>query len=96
MNPTNPYKAFVARYLTRGAVGVSVGLAAIAPTTAAQRANVTSDDQGAKRSFGEKLQIIRSTISDLQSTKVARGNSGSQPKWLKAWPNRAPAPTRNQ
>jgi hypothetical protein len=60
MKRQNAYIDFIARYLARGAVGVSVGFAAVAPASA----KPTSDTDTAARSFAERLATIRAAVSD--------------------------------
>jgi hypothetical protein len=74
---TNPYKAFVARYLARGAVGVSLGLAAVTPVSVAH-ASTNSHEEALTASFSERLRIVRSAVSeqikesDFESPEIAR------------------------
>jgi hypothetical protein len=56
MSASDPYKKFVLRYLTRGAVGVSVGLAAVA--TAAAHPAAKPAEQVAVKSFSERLAMV--------------------------------------
>jgi hypothetical protein len=60
MKRQNAYVDFIARYLVRGAVGVSVGFAAVAPTSA----KPTVDTDAAERLFAERLAAIRAAVSD--------------------------------
>lgn len=56
MSAKVPYKEFVLRYLARGAVGVSVGLAAVATAAAHQEAKAAG--QTAAKSFSERLAMV--------------------------------------
>jgi len=73
MNDENPYKEFIARYLARGAIGVSVGLAALAPA-AAEQSDPGSQEQINPKPFAERLSTIRSAVSEHlnESLKTAQ------------------------
>jgi hypothetical protein len=58
------YRDFVARYLARGAVGVSVGLTAVATTSAAKPSSGASNEQASAVSFSERLAAVRSAVSE--------------------------------
>jgi hypothetical protein len=64
MSQKNPYKDFVGRYLARGAVGVSVGLAVIAPASAVQHPETNGNEPSAARSFSDRLSTLRSAVSE--------------------------------
>lgn len=63
MNLKARYKNFVGRYLTRGAVGVSVGLAAIA-SSATKQAEASHNEQPTTSSFSERLSNVRAAVSE--------------------------------
>jgi hypothetical protein len=72
MSQTNPYKAFVRAYLFRGAMGVSVGLAAVAAVSPDAQGSVTPD-QPVVPSFAERLSKVRSAVSEcLQEQELLR------------------------
>jgi hypothetical protein len=60
MEQKKAYVELIARYLARGAVGVSVGFAAVAPVSA----KPTADTNATARSFAERLAAIRAAVSD--------------------------------
>jgi hypothetical protein len=60
MKRQNAYVNFIARYLVRGAVGVSVGFAAVAPASA----KPTGDAAASERAFADRLAMIRAAVSD--------------------------------
>jgi hypothetical protein len=65
MSKANPYKAFVARYLARGAVGISVGLAAVSPLSAASLPAAASEQgRTGPSSFADRLSTIRAAVSE--------------------------------
>jgi hypothetical protein len=64
MGEDNRYKDFAARYLARGAIGVSVGLAAIAPAAATAEDEASRGEQSATHSFSGRLSTIRSAVSE--------------------------------
>jgi hypothetical protein len=73
MSSANPYKAFVSKYLQRGTVGVSVGLAAVtlAPRTVGANVNANVPTP----SFAGRLSTIRSAVSEYANqapTQVAQ------------------------
>jgi hypothetical protein len=57
------YRGFVARYLARGAVGVSVGLTAVASAAAKPSADA-SRGQASAGSFSLRLAAVRSAVSE--------------------------------
>lgn len=60
----NSCKGFVARFLARGAVGVSVGLAAVAVASAEKSSNEASDQRGSPGLFSDRLSAVRSAVSE--------------------------------
>lgn len=72
MSPTKPYKAFLRRYLTRGAVAVSVGLASITSASAALDGESSASARSDRRSFAERLSTIRSTVSECVEEQEKR------------------------
>jgi hypothetical protein len=62
MSDDIPFKQFVARYLARGAVGVSVGLAAVAPAVAKQP-DAGSPGPASAKAFAGRLSAIRAAVS---------------------------------
>jgi hypothetical protein len=64
MSQKKRYKDFVSRYLARGAVGVSLGLAAVAPVASSTHAETTSSEPRTTRSFSDRLAAVRSAVSD--------------------------------
>jgi dihydrodipicolinate synthase/N-acetylneuraminate lyase len=69
MSANNPYREFVLRYLTRGAVGVSVGLAAVASAGAHQDRKAA--EQSAARSFSERLDMLWRALPESDGTAEA-------------------------
>jgi hypothetical protein len=65
MSVTDKYQTFLRHYLARGAVGVSVGLAAVAPAPAAASTEPASQEQAAAGSFADRLGMVRSAASKL-------------------------------
>jgi hypothetical protein len=65
MSVTDKYQTFLRHYLARGAVGVSVGLAAVAPAPSAASTEPVSHEQAAARSFADRLGMVRSAASKL-------------------------------
>jgi hypothetical protein len=63
MSAKNPYREFVLRYLARGVVGVSVGLAAVASAAA----RLGPADQTAEKSFSDRLAMLWSAIPDANA-----------------------------
>lgn len=61
MSAADQYKAFVGRYLARGAAGVAVGLAVV---TAPASSEATSTEDTGARSFADRLSIVRSAVSE--------------------------------
>jgi hypothetical protein len=64
MSVDNKYQTFLRHYLARGAVGVSVGLAAVTPAPAAATTEPASHEQ-ATRSFADRLGMVRSAATKL-------------------------------
>jgi hypothetical protein len=80
MSQKNPYKAFVARYLIRGAVGVSVGLAAITPVCAANSPEQNRGELPTTTPFSEKLSKVRSAVSEhLNESLLLAQRPGPRP-----------------
>jgi hypothetical protein len=71
MGEDNRYKDFAGRYFARGAVGVSVGLAAISPTVAAVDLDASRGEQSTARSFSDRLSNIRSSVSEHVDESLA-------------------------
>lgn len=92
MSGKNPYQDFVLRYLARGAVGVSVGLAAVScpPAAAHQQA------QPAARSFSDRLALIWEAIPDSQSTELDRLAQGTIHPFPNTLPFKNTPPFRNE
>jgi hypothetical protein len=62
-----PYREFVVRYLSRGAVGVSVGLAAVAASSAQAHQQTNHDEQQQRESFSNRLSTLWGAISDSEN-----------------------------
>ena len=75
MSANDPYKKFVLRYLTRGAVGVSVGLAAVATAAAHQQAKPA--EQAAAKSFSERLAMVWRAVPETNE-----GADAAEPQHL--------------
>jgi hypothetical protein len=77
MRQSYPIKNFVRRYLTRSVIGVSVGLASLAPATASQTSDQQLDKAAGEKatvpSFGDRLLRVRAAASEVNSE-----NEGSQ------------------
>jgi hypothetical protein len=67
---SSPYSLFVSRFLARGAVGVSVGLSAVALSTASQASQDTTSPV-LRQAFSERLQTLRSAIPESTKAEVA-------------------------
>src|SRR5689334_20607416 len=77
MNMRNRHHQFVVRYLTRGAIGVSVGLATVAASPASARQETNWAEQTLTKSFSERLSTVWSAITDsatapLQLAQITR------------------------
>jgi hypothetical protein len=78
MSSENTYRTFVGKYLTRGAVGVSVGLAAVASTPCDAATQQNTDDQVAAQSFAGRLSTVRTAVADYM--KEASTHSAQSPR----------------
>ncbi len=71
MPPNDQIKNFVRRYLTRSVIGVSVGLAGLAPAAASQTADQQPDKAAGEKatapSFGDRLLRVRAAASEVNS-----------------------------
>jgi hypothetical protein len=65
-----PYRKFVVQYLSRGAVGVSVGLTTVAASPASAHQQANPDAQQLTRSFSDRLSTLWDTISDSATEPV--------------------------
>jgi hypothetical protein len=59
-----PHREFVIRYLSRGAIGVSVGLATVAASSASAHQPTNREEPELARSFSDRLSTVWSAISD--------------------------------
>ena len=66
---SNNYASFVKVFLSRGALGLAVGLTAVAPVAAKEVPNL--GDNVGLRSFADRLVTIRSAVSE----HIKSGNS---------------------
>lgn len=66
---SGPYSLFVSRYLVRGAVGVSVGLSAVALISTVNASSEAST-QELKQPFSERLHTLRSAIPESSKSDL--------------------------
>ena len=64
MSVDNKYQTFLRHYLARGAVGVSVGLAAVSAAPATASTEPASHEE-ATRTFADRLGMVRSAATKL-------------------------------
>jgi hypothetical protein len=76
MSPKNRYKDFVSNYLARGAIGISVGFAAVTPVSPATHAGTTAAEQTG--SFSDRLSAIRTAVSE-QVNELVVSPQGTRP-----------------
>ncbi len=87
MSPKNAYRDFVNKYFARGALGISVGLAAVTPASPTTLVETITGEQ--KESFSDRLSVIRSAVSE-----EVNGVSDSMQKPLPP-PRPPPEPFKN-
>lgn len=86
MSEKNPYKEFVLRYLTRGAVGVSVGLAAVGSAAAHQQSKPV--EQAAAKSFSARLEMLWRAVPDSdEAPDAADPQRLAEGVWRPPFPN---------
>jgi hypothetical protein len=81
----NPYREFVLRYLARGAIGVSVGLAAV--TSAAARHEPKPAEQTATKSFSQRLEMLWRAIPETDTIPDAAESQHFAQGVIRPFPN---------
>jgi hypothetical protein len=92
MSAKSPYKEFILQYLTRGTVGVSVGLAAVAPASAMVH-EINRGEQTIARSFSARLSMVRDAVSECMNDSLRLAQLGpARPlfKNVRSFPNSRP------
>jgi hypothetical protein len=100
MSNDNQYASFVKAFLSRGAVGLAVGFASVAPTAAKELP--TAAGEARPHSFADRLAAVQAAVSEHTKSHKARtyevawqnfsnfnnfSNFSNAPKWINRSPN---------